>query len=142
MAGALIIAIVAVLGTQPPANHAGHHSTSGAVPPDAAFQHIHTDQGMADVMIEPGHIGAARATIRLWNDDLETLPAKSVTFTITAPVAGSKPVTQTAVQQPDAAWIVDGVQLPEAGNWTVEIDANLATGKQLKLRAPIVIDAK
>ena len=85
MAGALIIAIVAVLGTQPPANHAAYHSTSGPVPPDAAFQHIHTDQGMADVMIEPGHIGAARATIRLWNDDLETLPAKSVTFTLTAP---------------------------------------------------------
>jgi copper resistance protein D len=142
MAGAAIVAIVGVLGTLPPANHAGHHSTSGAVPPDATFQHIHTDQGMADVMIEPGRIGAARATIRLWNDDLETLPAKSVIFTLTAPTAGSKPVTQTAVQQPDAAWIVDGVQLPEAGNWTVEIDANLATGKQLKLRAPIVVDAK
>jgi putative copper resistance protein D len=142
MAGAAVIVIVAVLGTQPPASHAGHHSTSGVVPPDAAFQHIHTDQGMADVMIEPGRIGAARATIRLWNDDLETLPARSVTFTLTAPANGSKPVTQTAVQQPDAAWIVDGVALPEAGDWTVEVDADLATGKQLKLRAPIVIDAK
>jgi putative copper resistance protein D len=142
IAGALIIAIVAVLGTQPPANHAGHHSTSGAVPADAAFQHIHTDQGMADVMIEPGRIGAAHATIRLWNDDLETLPAKSMTFTLTAPAAGSKPVTQTAVQQADAAWIVDGVQLPESGNWTVEVDADLANGKQLKLRAPIAIGAK
>jgi putative copper resistance protein D len=142
IAGAAIIAIVAVLGTQPPANHAGHHSTSGVVPPDAAFQHIHTDQGMADVMIEPGRVGAARATIRLWNDDLETLPAKSVTFTLTAPANGNKPVTQTAVQQPDAAWIVDDVELPEAGDWTVEVDADLATGKQLKLRAPIVIDAK
>ena len=140
-AGALIIAIVAVLGTQPPANHAGH-STSGTVPPDAAFQHIHTEQGMADVMIEPGRIGTARATIRLWNDNLETLPTKSVTFTLTAPAAGSKPATQTAVQQPDSAWIVDGVQLPEAGDWTVEIDANLSDGKLLKLRAPIVIDAK
>ncbi len=141
LAGAAIIAIVSVLGTLPPANHAAHHSTSGAVPPDAAFQHIHTEQGMADVMIEPGRVGAARATIRLWNDDLETLPARSVTFTLTAPAAASQPVTQTAVPQPDAAWIVDGVQLPEAGNWTVEIDANLASGKQIKLRAPIAIDA-
>jgi putative copper resistance protein D len=142
IAGALIIAIVAVLGTQPPANHADHHSTSGPVPPDAAFQHIHTDQGMADVMIEPGRIGTARATIRLWNDDLETLPASSVTLTLTPPANGSKPVTQTAVQQSDAAWIVDGVQLPEAGNWTVEVDANLAGGTQLKLRAPIAIDPR
>jgi hypothetical protein len=97
---------------------------------------------MADVMIEPGRVGVARATIRLWNDDLETLPAQSLTLTLTAPAAGSQPVTQTAVQQADAAWIVDGLELPEAGNWTVEVDANLATGKQLKLRAPIVIDTK
>jgi putative copper resistance protein D len=142
ISGAAIIAIVAVLGTQPPANHAGHHSTSGPVPPDAAFQHIHTDQGMADVMIEPGHVGTARATIRLWNDDLETLPAKSVTLTLTAPEAGSNPATKTAVQQPDSAWIVDDVTLPKAGNWAVEVDADLADGKHLKLRAPIVIDAK
>jgi copper resistance protein D len=142
VAGAIIIAIVAVLGTEPPANHAGHHSTSGAVPPDAAFQHIHSEQGMADVMIEPGRIGTARATIRLWNDDLETLAAQSLTLTLTAPEMASKPQTRSAVQQPDAAWIVDGIQLPQAGNWNVEVDAMLGTGKQLKLVAPIVIDAK
>jgi hypothetical protein len=97
---------------------------------------------MADVMIEPGRIGPARATIRLWSEDLETLPSQSVTLTLTAPAAGSKPVTRTAVQQPDAAWIVDGIQLPESGNWTVEVDAVLGTGKRLELSAPIVIDAK
>ncbi len=141
-AGAIIIAIVAVLGTKPPANHANHHSTSGAIPADAAFQHIHADEGMADVMIEPGRIGTARATIRLWDDELEPLPAQSLTLTLTAPAVGSKPVMLSAVQQSDAAWIVDGVQLPQAGNWNVEVDAILGTGKRLKLRAPIVIDAK
>jgi putative copper resistance protein D len=141
-AGTIIIAIVAVLGTQPPASHANHHSTSGAVPTDAAFQHIHTEQGMADVMIEPGRIGTAHATIRLWNDDLDVLPARSLTLTLTAPGAGSKPATLGAVQQPDAAWIVDGIPLPQAGNWNVEVDAILGTGKRLELRAPIVIDAK
>jgi hypothetical protein len=97
---------------------------------------------MADVMIEPGRVGTARATIRLWNDDLEILPARSLTLTLTAPAAGSKPVTLGAVQEPDAAWIVDGIQLPEAGNWNVEVDAILGTGKRLELKAPIVIDAK
>jgi putative copper resistance protein D len=141
-AGAIIIAIVAVLGTQPPANHADHHSTSGALPADATFQHIHTGEGMADVMIEPGRIGTARATIRLWNDDLEILPARSLTLTLTAPAAGSAPMTWSAVQQPDAAWIVDGIPLPQAGNWNVEVDAVLGTGKRLELKAPIVVDAK
>jgi copper resistance protein D len=141
-AGAIIVAIVAVLGTQPPANHADHHSTSGAIPADATFQHIHTGEGMADVMIEPGRVGTVRATIRLWNDDLEILPARSLTLTLTAPAAGSAPMTLSAVQQPDAAWIVDGIQLPQGGNWNVEVDAILGTGKRLELRAPIVIDAK
>jgi hypothetical protein len=141
VAGALIIAVVSVLGTQPPANH-GDHSTSGPLPADAAFQHIHSEEGMADVLIEPGRVGTGRVTIRLWNDDLETLPARSLTLTLTAPTAGSKPVTLSAVQQPDAAWIVDGIRLPQAGNWNVEVDAILGTGKRLELDAPIVIDAK
>jgi putative copper resistance protein D len=141
-AGAIIIAIVAVLGTKSPANHADHHSTSGAGPADAAFQHIHTADGMADVMIEPGRIGTARATIRLWNDDFETLPARSLTLTLTAPAADSQPMTWSAVQQPDAAWIVDGIQLLQPGNWNVDVKAVLGTGKQLHLKAPIVVDAK
>jgi putative copper resistance protein D len=36
--GALIICIVAVLGTLPPASHA-HHNEEEAMPPDASFQH-------------------------------------------------------------------------------------------------------
>jgi hypothetical protein len=36
-----------------------------------------------DVMIEPGRVGKANATIHLWNDDLETLDARDVTLTLT-----------------------------------------------------------
>ena len=56
-AGALVIMIVGVLGTLPPASHAQHHAAYGAVPADAAFSHIHSEQGMADVTIEPGRAG-------------------------------------------------------------------------------------
>ena len=58
--GAAIIAIVAVLGTLPPGSHANHHAAEGLIPPDAAFQHIHGEDGMADVTIEPG-LSARRA---------------------------------------------------------------------------------
>ncbi len=83
LAGAVIICIVAVLGTEPPASHANHHPVYGAIPADAAFVHIHTEQGMADVMITPGRVGPARATIHLWNDDLEQLDVRDVKFSVT-----------------------------------------------------------
>jgi copper resistance protein D len=137
---AAIIAIVAVLGTLPPASHAHHHAATGGIPADATFQHIHGENGMADVMIEPGRVGKANATIHLWNEDLETLDARDVTLTLTAPMAG-KPTTSVASQDPDGAWHVDGVELTQPGNWTVTVRAVLTSGSRVYLEAPIVIDA-
>jgi putative copper resistance protein D len=141
-AGATVIGIVAMLGILPPASHAHHHATDEAIPADATFQHIHSDQGMADVTIEPGRVGAARATILLWNDDLKTLEAREVTLTLTAPTAGGKPITHVASQDSDGAWHVDGIELSEPGNWTVTVGAVLGSSRRLELEAPIVIEAK
>jgi putative copper resistance protein D len=138
--GAMIIGIVAVLGTLPPASHAHHESSSGPIPADASFQHIHGVDGMADVLVEPGHVGTANVTIHLWNDDLEPLGARDLTLTLTAPTPGSKPVTRTASQDTDGVWHVDGVRLPVAGNWTVSVAALLTPNTRLELTAPIEID--
>lgn len=140
--GALVICIVAVLGTLPPASHAHHHEIEEAVPPDASFQHIHSTRGMADVIIEPGHVGTARATIHLLNDDLETLAAQAVTVTLTAPTPASKPITRAALQDSDGEWHVDGIALAEPGAWMVTVDALLGPNNRLKLVAPIEIDPK
>jgi putative copper resistance protein D len=140
--GAVIIGIVAVLGTLPPASHAHHEAPSGAIPADASFQHIHGEDGMADVLIEPGHVGTVSVTIHLLNDDLETLAAKAVTVTLTAPSRGGKSMTRMAAQDADGVWHVDGVQLPVPGNWTVSATAILTSNKRLALTAPIVIDPK
>ncbi len=140
--GAIVIGIVAVLGTLPPASHAAHRAIEEAIPPDASFQHIHGEDGMVDVMIEPGRVGTAHVTIHLLDDDLETLPARAVTLTLTAPTPGSKPKTRVALQDSDGEWQLDGIELSQPGNWVVTIDAVLNSGKRLRLAAPIVIDAK
>lgn len=140
--GAVIIGIVAVLGTLPPANHAHHEAPSGAIPADASVQHIHGEDGMADILIEPGHVGRVSATIHPLNDDLETLAAKAATLTLTAPTPGTKPMTRSAAQDADGLWHVDGVQLSVSGNWTVNVAAKLTSNKRLALTAPIVIDPK
>jgi putative copper resistance protein D len=141
LAGAIVIAIVAALGTMPPAIHAAHqHPTYGPVPADAAFVHIHLTEGMADVTIRPGRTGLARATIRLWNEDFEALNARQVSVTLTAPAAASQPTTRPARQGRDGAWQVDGIALSEPGNWTVSVDVVLDQTKRLTLTAPIVIE--
>jgi putative copper resistance protein D len=140
-AGAIVIAIVAALGTMPPAIHAAHqHPTYGPVPADAAFVHIHLTEGMADVTIRPGRTGLARATIRLWNEDFEALNARQVSVTLTAPAAASQPTTRPARQGRDGAWQVDGIALSEPGNWTISVDVVLDQTKRLTLTAPIVIE--
>jgi putative copper resistance protein D len=141
-AGAAIIAIVAVLGTLPPASHAQHHPAYGAIPADASFQHIHSERGMADITIEPGRVGPARATIRLWTEDFEPLAAKAVTLTLAAPAAASAPVTRGASQAADGSWRVDAIELSQPGNWIVTVNAELGTAAPLVLEARIVIEAK
>jgi putative copper resistance protein D len=141
LAGAAVIAIVAALGTMPPAIHAAHqHLTYEAVPADAAFVHIHLVEGMADVTIRPGRTGLARATIRLWNEDFAALIARQVSLTLTAPSATGNPTTLPARLRRDGAWQVDGIALSEPGNWTVTVDVALDQTKRLTLTAPIVIE--
>jgi uncharacterized membrane protein len=143
IAGAIVVAIIAVLGTLPPASHAAHlHPAYGAIPADAAFQHIHTEQGMADVTIMPGRVGTARATIRLWDGDFGPLEAKAVTLTLTPPAAAAKPTPRIAAQDSDGAWQVDGIELSRPGNWTVTVDAVVGPAKHLLLDAPIVIEGQ
>ncbi len=139
-AGAIVLAIVAVLGTLPPAAHR-HTTYISAVPADAAFVHIHSEQGMAEVTILPGRTGTANATIHLWDDDFNVLPARELSLDLTPPATGST-ITRLAVQDPDQAWHVDGIELGQAGNWMVTVRTVLGSGKPLVLEAPIVIEGK
>jgi copper resistance protein D len=139
LAGAAVICVVAVLGTKPPGIHVHQHPAYGALPTDAAFVHIHTEEVMADVAIVPGHPGEARATIRLWNGDFEPLEARAVKFSI-APPGGNQSPALIAEQNADGAWQVDHVELSQPGNWTVTVDVELNATSHAVLAAPIVID--
>jgi putative copper resistance protein D len=136
--GVAILLIIAKLGTMTPANHLGLHA--GAVPADAAFVHIHSGEGMADVTINPGHTGVARASVRLWDEDFNPLNAKAMTFGVAPPDAPAKATNRPAAQDADGAWHIDNIELPQQGNWTVTVDITLGSGKHVLLDAPIVID--
>jgi len=140
-AGAVIIGIVAMLGTMPPAIHAAHHhpAYTSVVPADAAFVHIHSDQGMAEVTIEPGRAGRVDIITRLWTSEFAPLAAQRVTVTLTLP-AGGQSIMRVAAPDAEDAWRVDDVTLPQPGDWTVKVEALLGPDRQLTLLAPIVIE--
>ncbi|MFY9770795.1 MAG: copper homeostasis membrane protein CopD [Xanthobacteraceae bacterium] len=133
--GFAAVTVVGFLGAMAPASHAHHNA---AVPEGAAFVHIHSNAGMADVTIVPGRVGTARATIRLWNDDFKPLAAQRLTFTLTPP--GGQPITWPAVQAQDGSWQVDVIALSQPGNWKAAIDAGLDAKHRLTLDAPILIE--
>lgn len=137
--GFAAVVVVGFLGAMAPASHAHHNA---AIPKDAAFVHIHSNAGMADVTIMPGRVGIARTTIRLWNDEFQPLAAEKVTFILAlrAPGSGSKLIMRAAAPDQDGGWTIDGLELPAAGNWTVAVDATLADKRRLQLDAPIVIE--
>jgi len=139
LAGAAVICIVAVLGTKPPGSHVHQHPAYGALPADAAFVHIHTEEAMADVTIEPGRPGQAHATIRLWNGDFEPLEAHALKLSLTPP-GGSKSAPLVAEEDADGAWQIDRVALSQPGNWTVTVDADVGANSHVTLAAPIVIE--
>jgi copper resistance protein D len=138
--GFAAVLVVGFLGSMAPAIHLQMHPKYQAIPEGAAFVHMHSLDGMADVMITPGHVGPASATVRLWNDDFDALKAQALTFAITAPAPGSSPATRVATQDDSGAWVVDGIALSQAGNWTVTLDADLGAKGHLVLKAQIVIE--
>lgn len=135
--GLCVLLFVGALGTMSPSNHA--HSTNTPVPPDAAFVHIHTNEAMAEVTLEPGRIGQANATIRVLRDDFSEFPAKDVQLTLE--VTGSeRKILRSAAHLPDGTWQVNAVDLTQAGVWTVRVTITPEVGEPIMLDAPIEID--
>jgi putative copper resistance protein D len=135
--GAGIVVLVAMLGTLSPTAH--HHLPTADVPVNAAFTHIHSEEGMAEVTIEPGHTGRANASIRVMHEDSSQFLTDRVRLMLDPPAPGSQPVSRAAVRQPDGTWQVDGISLPQPGNWTVRVIFTGDKGHQIVLDAPLVI---
>jgi copper resistance protein D len=135
--GAGVLLLVGALGTMQPAAH--HHLPDVAIPADAAFVHIHTEQAMADVMIDPGRTGTATASIRIMHEDSSEFPTNGIRLALDPPTPGPRPVDRVAVRQSDGTWRVDRLELGGSGNWIVRVIIAVAPGKQIVLDAPIVI---
>jgi hypothetical protein len=139
--GLIIIVIVSVLGILPPAAHLHNHAhtPTGATNPDAAFVHIHSNNGIAEVTIAPDHPGVARASIRLISPDLSPLAANEVTLVLEAP-SGASAISRAAARLSDGTWEVNELKIGQSGIWIVKLTVKRDSSEPFVLEAPIVIE--
>lgn len=133
-----VVFVVAVLGTTPPGGHA--HPDVSSISADSSFVHIHTAEAMADVTIDPGRVGRAVVTIRLWREDMTELPASAVKIAFDAPQNGASLTSEhVAVREPEGYWRVGSIDFTQDGAWTVRVIIALRGGSTLVLDAPVAI---
>jgi hypothetical protein len=135
--GAGVVLLVGALGTMQPTAHNVLSPTD--IPADATFVHIHSEEAMADVTIDPGRAGPVSARIRVVYKDSSKFPTRKIQFALDPPAPGPQPVDRAAVRQVDGTWKVDGIALGQPGNWTVRVIVTADDGKKIVLDAPIVI---
>ncbi len=135
--GLCVLLFVGMLGTLPPSAHV--HPAAAAIPPDAAYVHIHTAEAMADVTIDPGRAGQAAVTIRVSREDFSRFPAKDVRLSLDPPRGSPQAPDRPAVEQIDGSWLVDAAELSVPGIWTIRVTVTPPTGEPIVLDAPVVI---
>jgi hypothetical protein len=135
-----ILFAVGALGTMAPPAH--HMLPPVDIPADATFVHIHGEEAMVEVTIDPGRPGIARASIRVMREDMSEFPASDVKLSLEPPSGGPQGPIRPAVPQPDGTWQVGDIKIGQAGNWTVRVLVGKASGEPIVLDGPIVIEAK
>jgi putative copper resistance protein D len=134
-----VLAIVGALGTMAPAAH--HHTRdASAIPPDAAFVHIHSTEAMADVTIDPGRAGRASVSIRVSREDFSEFPARSVRLELDPPAPAVKRLAGSALRTPDGTWRIAAIDLGLPGIWTARVIVAPEAGTPIVLDAPVVIE--
>ncbi len=139
--GLFVFLFVGALGTMEPPVHDHVHVPTEQIPPDAAFVHIHSSPAMADVIIEPGRVGPARAEIHLLREDFTVFPAKAVTLVLTSQAAsGVAAITRSPLHLENGAWRARALDLSRPGVWNISVTVDSGTGQPIVLEAPIVIE--
>ena len=137
--GLLVMLFVGALGTIAPAAHF-HHRAAGTAP-EATYAHIHGDEAMADVTIDPARPGPVRIDIRLSREDSSDFSASEVVIYLTPREKyGGPPLSRTAKRLASGVWQVDGLEIGQPGVWVLNLIVKPPTGDPIVLDAPVVID--
>jgi copper resistance protein D len=139
--GLCVLFVVGALGTLSPSAHDHMHVAGAPIEADAAFVHVHSQRGMADVSISPARCRLASIQIRLMREDVSLLPAKDVGVVLTPQEPAAAPsISRRASRLPDARWKVAGLEIGQVGVWIVKLTIKTGIGEPFVFDAPFVID--
>jgi len=96
-------------------------------------------EGMADVVITPGHAGPVKVDVTVAGADMGPLTAQGVTLDFSNKDKGIEPIEREAKAQPDGHWQVDDLTLPAGGIWQVEIDVLVSDFREIDLSEQVEI---
>jgi copper transport protein len=95
--------------------------------------HIRTENGMFQVLVSPGTVGADSFVLQLMHGDGSPLAAKEATLTLSLPERGIEPLERAARQGADGYWHLRDVPLPYPGHWHLRIDALVTDFQKITL---------
>jgi copper transport protein len=134
----LVLAILALVAgwrfTPPP------RALAVASPAAASIvAHFHAGSTMSMVSISPGHAGFVDLEIQFADMDGKSISPSEVSVSVSEPHLGIEPLKTVAVGDGKGNWRVDGLAIPVAGTWTVELDVRTSRFELVKLRGEIVV---
>ena len=96
---------------------------------------------MAEVTIDPGRAGRARASIRLTREESSVFAAAEVMVALTPKAqTGAAAISRPATRLSDGTWQVDGLEIGQPGIWIMKLTVAPRTGEPFVLDAPVVIE--
>jgi len=132
----VILALVAGWRFTPPPRALAEAPVAVAAEP--ITEHFITGETMAMVTIAPGAAGPVVMDIMV--SDLEHMPkaALEVGVTLSNPALGIEPIHHAAMEV-EGIWRVEGLTIPVAGIWQVEIEARLGRFEMVKLAGSVAV---
>jgi copper transport protein len=101
-----------------------------------ATVHLHGEKAMADVAVTPGRAGQVSVSAFVMTPSFDPLPAKEVTFSLSA--SGIEPFKRPATLV-EGTWRADGLAIPFPGRWTVGVDVLISDFEMAKLQGEVEI---
>lgn len=142
--GVEIAIVLAILGLvagwrfTPPPRALALVEASAATASEPLFVHLMDDTAMAMVTITPGGTGPVSMAIDLTDMSGAPLEAMSVTVSVAAPDKGIEPIKREA-KQSDGVWRLEGLNIPVAGIWQLDLDIRVSRFSLVRLQSPVEV---
>lgn len=109
-----------------------------AAVPESIFVHMMAGTVFATVTISPGRAGPVTIAVETWDAEATAATPREVTIALSAPALGIEPLRLPATAV-EGHWEVQGLSIPVAGPWHVEVDVRIDTFTLVRLSQEVSV---